>query len=154
MLFESEQFLHFNWFCKPWLKAPGVALRSWDLISLVGMVGFVAARTTRLDGKEFFRQARSRLSYEQFSLFLANIKELNAHRQTREVSTLILSLLSSVLCSLQTTVRGVCYDAYAFLNDSGRHSELKTGGLRKITNCLQDSLNNRRILSPRKFVVI
>ncbi|KAG0569428.1 hypothetical protein KC19_6G090100 [Ceratodon purpureus] len=40
--------------------------------------------TTRLDGKEFFRQARSRLSYEQFSSFLANIKELNAHRQTRE----------------------------------------------------------------------
>lgn len=39
---------------------------------------------TRLDGKEFFRQARSRLTYEQFSSFLANIKELNAHRQTRE----------------------------------------------------------------------
>lgn len=38
----------------------------------------------RVDGKEFFRQARNRLSYEQFSLFLANIKELNAHRQTRE----------------------------------------------------------------------
>lgn len=43
-----------------------------------------SARSTRLDGKEFFRQARSRLSYEQFSSFLANIKELNAHRQTRE----------------------------------------------------------------------
>lgn len=42
------------------------------------------SRTTRLDGKEFFRQARARLSYEQFSSFLANIKELNAHRQTRE----------------------------------------------------------------------
>lgn len=42
------------------------------------------SRSTRLDGKEFFRQARSRLSYEQFSSFLANIKELNAHRQTRE----------------------------------------------------------------------
>ncbi|KAL3685649.1 hypothetical protein R1sor_003671 [Riccia sorocarpa] len=38
----------------------------------------------RVDGKEFFRQARNRLSYEQFSAFLANIKELNAHRQTRE----------------------------------------------------------------------
>lgn len=46
---------------------------------------FIAARTARLDGKEFFRQARSRLSYEKFSSFLANIKELNAHRQTREV---------------------------------------------------------------------
>lgn len=42
------------------------------------------ARTPRMDGKEFFRQARSRLSYEQFSSFLATIKELNAQKQTRE----------------------------------------------------------------------
>ncbi|KAG8502891.1 hypothetical protein CXB51_000606 [Gossypium anomalum] len=41
-------------------------------------------RTPRIDGKEFFRQARSQLSYEQFSAFLANIKELNAQKQTRE----------------------------------------------------------------------
>ncbi|KAJ6847480.1 uncharacterized protein M6B38_276965 [Iris pallida] len=41
-------------------------------------------RTPRIDGKEFFRLARSRLSYEQFGAFLANVKELNAHRQTRE----------------------------------------------------------------------
>uniref|UniRef100_A0A1D1YX28 Phenylalanine--tRNA ligase beta subunit n=1 Tax=Anthurium amnicola TaxID=1678845 RepID=A0A1D1YX28_9ARAE len=41
-------------------------------------------RTPRIDGKEFFRQARNRLSYEQFGAFLANIKELNAHRQSRE----------------------------------------------------------------------
>ncbi|CAH2067869.1 unnamed protein product [Thlaspi arvense] len=40
--------------------------------------------SARIDGKEFFRQARSRLSYEQFRAFLANIKELNAHKQTRE----------------------------------------------------------------------
>ncbi|KAJ7982018.1 WAT1-related protein [Quillaja saponaria] len=40
-------------------------------------------RTPRIDGKEFFRQARSRLSYEQFSAFLANVKELNAQKQTR-----------------------------------------------------------------------
>ncbi|KAK8585790.1 hypothetical protein V6N13_050761 [Hibiscus sabdariffa] len=39
---------------------------------------------TRVDGKEFFRQARNRLSYEQFSAFLANVKELNSHKQTRE----------------------------------------------------------------------
>ncbi|PWZ17533.1 Uncharacterized protein Zm00014a_023821 [Zea mays] len=39
---------------------------------------------TRVDGKEFFRQVRNRLSYEQFGAFLANVKELNAHRQTRE----------------------------------------------------------------------
>ncbi|XP_023643902.1 uncharacterized protein At4g15545 isoform X1 [Capsella rubella] len=43
-----------------------------------------AARTPRIDGKEFFRQVRSRLSYEQFRTFLANIKELNAQKQTRE----------------------------------------------------------------------
>ncbi|XP_062180595.1 uncharacterized protein At4g15545-like [Phragmites australis] len=39
---------------------------------------------TRVDGKEFFRQVRNRLSYEQFSAFLANVKELNAHKQSRE----------------------------------------------------------------------
>ncbi|XP_010474486.1 PREDICTED: uncharacterized protein At4g15545-like [Camelina sativa] len=38
----------------------------------------------RIDGKEFFRQVRSRLSYEKFKAFLATIKELNAQRQTRE----------------------------------------------------------------------
>ncbi|KAK9741296.1 hypothetical protein RND81_03G095900 [Saponaria officinalis] len=42
------------------------------------------SRTPRIDGKEFFRLARSRLSYEQFSAFLANIKELNAQKQSRE----------------------------------------------------------------------
>ncbi|XP_022149674.1 uncharacterized protein At4g15545 [Momordica charantia] len=44
----------------------------------------LAGRPARVDGKEFFRQARSRLSYEQFSAFLSNIKELNAQKQTRE----------------------------------------------------------------------
>ncbi|CAA2964544.1 Hypothetical predicted protein [Olea europaea subsp. europaea] len=42
------------------------------------------ARTPRIDGKEFFGQARSRLSLEQFSAFLANVKELNAQRQSRD----------------------------------------------------------------------
>lgn len=41
---------------------------------------------TRVDGKEFFRQVRNRLSYEQFGAFLANVKELNSHKQTREVT--------------------------------------------------------------------
>ncbi|XP_078441111.1 PH-response transcription factor [Wolffia australiana] len=39
---------------------------------------------TRVDGKEFFRQVRARLSYEQFSAFLANVKELNSHTQSKE----------------------------------------------------------------------
>ncbi|KAJ3698541.1 hypothetical protein LUZ61_002246 [Rhynchospora tenuis] len=38
----------------------------------------------RMDGKEFFRQARSRLSYEQFGAFLANIKEFNSRKQSKE----------------------------------------------------------------------
>ncbi|TKY54091.1 hypothetical protein E2542_SST18497 [Spatholobus suberectus] len=38
----------------------------------------------RVDGKEFFRQVRNRLSYEQFGVFLANVKELNSHKQTKE----------------------------------------------------------------------
>ncbi|GMY27599.1 hypothetical protein FCV25MIE_22841 [Fagus crenata] len=42
------------------------------------------AGRTRVDGKEFFRQVRSRLSYEQFGAFLANVKELNSHKQTKE----------------------------------------------------------------------
>merc|ERR1712003_248554 len=37
-----------------------------------------------IDGKQFFRAARSRLSYEAFNLFLASIKRLNSQAQTRE----------------------------------------------------------------------
>ncbi|KAF5781421.1 hypothetical protein HanRHA438_Chr11g0496281 [Helianthus annuus] len=44
----------------------------------------IPGRATKIDGKEVFRQARSRLSYEQFSAFLANIKELNSQKQSRE----------------------------------------------------------------------
>eukprot|EP00955_Chlamydomonas_euryale_P067674 359913-Chlamydomonas_euryale.AAC.7 len=38
----------------------------------------------QIDGKQFFQVARSKLSYEQFSQFLHNIKELNAGRQNRD----------------------------------------------------------------------
>ncbi|KAL0388726.1 UNVERIFIED_CONTAM: hypothetical protein Sradi_2754400 [Sesamum radiatum] len=37
-----------------------------------------------VDGKEFFRLVRNRLSYEQFGAFLANVKELNSQKQTKE----------------------------------------------------------------------
>lgn len=37
-----------------------------------------------VDGKQFFRQARSQLSYEAFNDFLSNIKRLNNQQQTRE----------------------------------------------------------------------
>nr|GEW66553.1 putative WAT1-related protein [Tanacetum cinerariifolium] len=46
--------------------------------------GSMSGGRTRVDGKEFFRQVRGRLSYEQFSAFLANVKELNSHKQTKE----------------------------------------------------------------------
>lgn len=46
--------------------------------------GIGSTTPARVDGKEFFRRARARLSYEQFSAFLQNIKDLNAHRKTRE----------------------------------------------------------------------
>ena len=46
--------------------------------------GSPGAGTPKVDGKEFFRNARSRLGYDDFSQFLQNIKELNAGRQTRE----------------------------------------------------------------------
>ncbi|KAL0218700.1 hypothetical protein P9112_004353 [Eukaryota sp. TZLM1-RC] len=36
------------------------------------------------DGREFFRKARSELSYEKFSKFLSVIKELNSRRLSRE----------------------------------------------------------------------
>ena len=39
-----------------------------------------------MDGKDFFRQARLRLTYEQFNQFLTNIKRLNDHAQTREAT--------------------------------------------------------------------
>jgi len=37
-----------------------------------------------VDGKQFFREARSRLSYEAFNDFLSNIKRLNNGAQTRD----------------------------------------------------------------------
>ncbi|CAL9095053.1 unnamed protein product [Musa acuminata var. zebrina] len=40
--------------------------------------------TPRIIGKEIFRQARSRLSYEQFAAFLTIVKEFNAQRQSRK----------------------------------------------------------------------
>uniref|UniRef100_A0A0G4GHS1 At4g15545-like C-terminal domain-containing protein n=1 Tax=Chromera velia CCMP2878 TaxID=1169474 RepID=A0A0G4GHS1_9ALVE len=37
-----------------------------------------------MQGRMFFKAARARLSFEDFSTFLANIKRLNNHQQTRE----------------------------------------------------------------------
>jgi len=42
------------------------------------------AGSPSIDGKQFFRQARNRLSFEAFNLFLASIKRLNNQQQSRE----------------------------------------------------------------------
>lgn len=39
---------------------------------------------TRVEGKEFLRQVRTRLPYEQFAAFLANVKQLNSRKQSKE----------------------------------------------------------------------
>jgi len=44
----------------------------------------MSAQMAQVDGKEFFKRARHRLSFQQFNEFLANIKKLNSHLQTRE----------------------------------------------------------------------
>jgi len=41
-------------------------------------------QAAQVDGKEFFKRARHRLSFQQFNDFLANIKKLNAHTQSRD----------------------------------------------------------------------
>ncbi|CAN4112823.1 unnamed protein product [Withania somnifera] len=52
--------------------------------SMSGLEAGPQTARARVDGKEFFRQVRTRLSYEQFGGFLANVKELNSHKQTKE----------------------------------------------------------------------
>lgn len=47
-------------------------------------LGNISLGDKTTDGRAFFRTARSRLSYEQFNLFLSNIKKLNNHQQKRE----------------------------------------------------------------------
>ena len=42
------------------------------------------SQAAQVDGKAFFKRARHRLSFQQFNEFLANIKKLNAHSQSRE----------------------------------------------------------------------
>jgi len=42
------------------------------------------AQAAQVDGKEFFKRARHRLSFQQFNEFPANIKKLNSHLQTRD----------------------------------------------------------------------
>ncbi|XP_073391023.1 uncharacterized protein At4g15545 isoform X9 [Physcomitrium patens] len=46
--------------------------------------GPAETKSPKFDGKEFFRLVRNRLSHEQFNEFLIQIKELNAHHQSRE----------------------------------------------------------------------
>jgi len=49
-----------------------------------GQIASGAGSSPVVDGKQFFRQARNRLSYEAFNAFLSSIKRLNNQQQTRE----------------------------------------------------------------------
>ncbi|WIA08253.1 hypothetical protein OEZ85_007697 [Tetradesmus obliquus] len=64
--------------------AAGAAAAGRAAAGVAASGGGRGAASPRIDGKEFFRQARARLSYEQFSQFLVAIKELNAGRSSRE----------------------------------------------------------------------
>lgn len=66
-----------------------------------------------VDGKAFFRQARSQLSYEAFNLFLANIKRMNNQQQTREET------LEEARRIFGTELSGLYQDFEALLNRSG-----------------------------------
>ncbi|CAD7952277.1 unnamed protein product [Amoebophrya sp. A120] len=61
----------------------GGAQPSGQLQQQINMEG-VGSPASGVDGKQFFRNARARLSYEAFNSFLANIKRLNNHQQTRD----------------------------------------------------------------------
>lgn len=64
--------------------AAGAAAAGRAAAGVAASGGGRGAASPSIDGKEFFRQARARLSYEQFSQFLVAIKELNAGRSSRE----------------------------------------------------------------------
>jgi hypothetical protein len=73
-------------------------------------------RQIRLDYSLFYLMVviiiRNRLSYEQFGAFLANVKELNSHKQTREVihpvSALFLLIFSHQTMSSSVNRHSVC----------------------------------------------
>ncbi|OEL29307.1 Protein FAR1-RELATED SEQUENCE 5 [Dichanthelium oligosanthes] len=69
----------------------------------------------RIDGKEFFRQARTRLSYEQFGAFLANIKEFNAQKQSREVASISFFMVQTP-CQKQKKYLEQSTKIYTFLS--------------------------------------
>lgn len=64
---------------EPQAAAPGGSSRFPDISQ-----NSDAAAAAQVDGKEFFKRARHRLSFQQFNEFLANIKKLNSHLQSRD----------------------------------------------------------------------
>ncbi|KAG0576125.1 hypothetical protein KC19_5G057800 [Ceratodon purpureus] len=68
------------------------------------------AKSARIDGKQFFRQARTRLTYEQFSEFLNNVKDLNAHRREKELKAAQFSFFHPKIYSCNTHVPPNCGD--------------------------------------------
>merc|ERR1712136_118107 len=51
-----------------------------------GSVSMPAATGVPVHGKDFFKRARNRLSFEAFNTFLAGIKRLNNQQQSREAT--------------------------------------------------------------------
>ncbi|XP_047334844.1 uncharacterized protein At4g15545-like [Impatiens glandulifera] len=66
------------------VKSQHGSMSSWFPSSQQSSAANSPPRGGRPRGKEFFRLTRSRLSYEQFSAFLANIKEFNAQEKSKE----------------------------------------------------------------------
>lgn len=67
---------------KSTIDAPAGASRFPDIG--IGSTNDPNTAAAQVDGKEFFKRARHRLSFQQFNEFLANIKKLNSHLQTRD----------------------------------------------------------------------
>jgi hypothetical protein len=70
--------------------SPGPAVGGFGASAGFGGGGLIGggppagANSPQVDGKQFFRQARGKLSSEAFNQFLASIKRLNSQQQTRE----------------------------------------------------------------------
>ena len=65
-------------------EIPSPILRSAPIVSSHSALPNRSSADERVDGKAFFRSARSRLSHENFNAFLAAIKSLNSHTISKD----------------------------------------------------------------------
>ncbi|KAK4753127.1 hypothetical protein SAY87_021925 [Trapa incisa] len=66
------------------------------LLNCVVILQHISFSNWLVELSSFLMGCKTRLSYDQFSAFLANVKELNAQKQTREVTSCI---FQSILCT-------------------------------------------------------